>query len=96
MSGFIVGLLEEIVSYVTDVWMLRRHRAVKGRRQNTLEKDATDVAVFDMWAFGVGFVAVACGSAMFFLLKLPLWISVVPVVAGMVYVGYRWLALLRA
>ena len=96
MSGFIGGLLEEIVSYVTDVWMLRRQRAVRGRPQNALEKDATDVAVFDIWAFGIGAVAVGCGIVMFFLFKLPFWICVVPAAAGMVYVGYRWFALVRA
>ncbi len=32
MSGFIGDLLEGIADFFIDVWMLRRHRAVKGGR----------------------------------------------------------------
>ncbi|WP_256642936.1 hypothetical protein [Stenotrophomonas sp. 9(2022)] len=31
MSGFIGDLLEGIADFFIDVWMLGRHRAVKGR-----------------------------------------------------------------
>lgn len=96
MSGFIGELLEGIVSYVTDVWMLRRHRAVRGRPENALSKDATDVVLFDAWVLWVSILAMAGTLVMLFLLKLPFWICMAPLVAGGVYVGFRWMALVRA
>jgi len=42
-------------------------------------------------------VAVLVASVvLFFVLKLPVWISLLPIGAGAVYVGYRWMALVRA
>ncbi len=52
--------------------------------------------MFNAWVIGLSILALAAGSILFFVLKLPLWLSLAPVVAGGVYVGYRWIALTRA
>lgn len=96
MSGFIGALLEGLVDFVTDIWVLRRQRAANGRAVNSWGEDAADAAVFNAWVIGLSVLALAAGSVMSFMLKLPLWLSLAPVVAGGVYVGYRWVALTRA
>lgn len=96
MSGFIGDLLEGIVDFVTDIWVLRRKRAANGRAANSWSEDAADTAVFNAWVIGLSILALAAGSIMVFVLKLPLWMSFGPVVAVGVYVGYRWIALTRA
>jgi hypothetical protein len=96
MSGFIGALLEGVVDFVTDIWVLRRQRAANGRAANSWSEDAADTAVFNAWVIGLSILALAAGSIMVFVLKLPLWMSFGPVVAVGVYVGYRWIALTRA
>lgn len=96
MSGFIGDLLEGIVDFVTDIWVLRRQRAANDRAANSWREDAADTAVFNAWVIGLSILALAVGSIMVFVLKLPLWMSFGPVVAVGVYVGYRWIALTRA
>ncbi|WP_422506128.1 hypothetical protein [Stenotrophomonas sp. GZD-301] len=96
MSGLIGDLLEGIAGFVTDVWVLRRQRAARNRAQNGWARDATDVAFFDAWVIGVSILTLTATAILLFGLNLPLWISLAPVVAGAVYVGYRWMALARA
>lgn len=96
MSGFIGDLLEGIVDFVTDIWVLRRQRAANGRSANSWGEDAADTAVFNAWVIGLSILALAAGIIMLFVFKLPLWMCLAPVVAGAVYVGYRWVALTRA
>lgn len=96
MSGFIGDLLEGIASFVSDVWLLRRQRASRGRAQNTWKEDAADIALIDIRVIGLSILALAAATLMFFVLGLPLWISLAPVAAGAVYCGYRWIALARA
>lgn len=96
MSGFIGDLLEGIVDFVTDIWLLRRQRAANGRPANSWGEDAADTAVFNAWVIGLSILVLAACVIMLFVLKLPLWMSLAPVVAGGVYVGYRWIALTRA
>ena len=96
MSGFIGALLEGIVDFVTDIWVLRRQRSANGRAANSWREDAADTAVFNAWVIGLSILALAAGSIMVFVLKLPLWMSFGPVVAVGIYVGYRWIALTRA
>lgn len=96
MSGFIGDLLEGIVDFVTDIWVLRRQRAANGRATNSWGEDAADTAVFNAWVIGLSILALAAGMIMLFVFKLPLWMSLAPVVAGAAYVGYRWIALTRA
>ncbi len=96
MSGLIGDLVEGMVGFVTDIWVLRRQRAARERTQNAWRKDAADVAVFDVWVIGLSIVTLAATALMVVVFKLPLWISLAPVVVGAVYVVYRWLALARA
>jgi hypothetical protein len=96
MSGLIGDLIEGIADFFIDIWMLRRHRAHRNRPENAYGKDATDVAVFNLWTLAISFFAMVAFIGLFFLMKLPLWISLVPVIAAMVYVGYRWYAMVRA
>jgi len=96
MSGFIGDLLEGIADFFIDVWMLRRHRAVKGRPSNRWDEDAADVVVFNGWVIAVSVMVLVASVVMFFVMKLSGWISVLPIAAGAVYVGYRWMALVRA
>ena len=96
MSGFIGAVLEGLVDFVSDIWLLRRHRAANGRAANSWGEDAANTAVFNAWVIGLSILSFAATSVMFFVLKLPLWLSLAPVVAGGVYVGYRWIALARA
>jgi len=96
MSGLIGDLVEGMVGFVTDIWVLRRQRAARERTQNAWGKDAADVAVFDVWVIGLSIVTLAATALMVVVFKLPLWISLAPVVVGAVYVVYRWLALARA
>lgn len=95
MSGLIGDVIEGVVDFFTDVWLLRRHRAVRGRPENALGKDATNMVVFNFWTGLASLAAMALFALMFFLLKLPLVVSLVPVVAGVAYVVYRWYALVR-
>ncbi len=96
MSGFIVDLLEGIADFFTDVWLLRRQRAARGRGSNRWGEDAADVAVFNGWVIAMSILALAAAALLFFAFKLPLWLSLAPIAAGGVYVGYRWMALVRA
>lgn len=89
-------LLESMAGFVTDVWVLRRQRAARNRAQNGWARDATDVAFFDAWVIGISILALTATAILVFGLKLPLWIGLAPVVAGAVYIGYRWMALARA
>lgn len=96
MSGFIVDLLEGIADFFTDVWLLRRQRAARGRVSNRWGEDAADVVVFNGWVIAMSILALAAAALLLFAFKLPLWLSLAPIVAGGVYVGYRWMALARA
>lgn len=96
MSGLIGDLLEGIADFVSDAWVLRRKRAANGRPTNSWGKDAADTAVFNAWVIGLSMLALAVGAVLFFMLKLPLWLCLLPVAAIVVYVLYRWLALARA
>ena len=96
MSGLLGGLIEGIVDFVTDIWVLRRQRSGRNRPANSLGKDAADTALFDVWALLLSMLAFVCFSVLFFVLKLPLWISLVPVLGAVVYLVYRWFALVRA
>ena len=96
MSGLLGGLIEGIVDFVTDIWVLRRQRSGRNRRENSLGKDAADIALFNVWAMVLSFLAFTCFAVMFFAANLPLWISLLPVVAVIAYLVYRWLALVRA
>ncbi|MFI8716784.1 hypothetical protein ACIGHF_02690 [Stenotrophomonas sp. NPDC077464] len=96
MAGIIGELLEGIADFVTDVWLLRRQRSASGRPGNRWGTDAADVAVFNAWAIGLSIAAVALAAILFFVLKLPPWIGLAPVVAAGIYLGYRWLTLARA
>lgn len=96
MSGLLGGLIEGIVDFVTDIWLLRRQRSGRNRPANSLGRDATDAALFDVWALLLSMLAFVCFAVMFFVVKLPLWISLLPVAAAVVYLVYRWFALVRA
>ncbi|HDS1037137.1 TPA: hypothetical protein QDZ42_000081 [Stenotrophomonas maltophilia] len=96
MSGFIGDLVEGIVDFVTGVWLLRRRREAKGRPRNRWSKDATDVALLDAWLLGLGALAMVASAIMLFALKLPVWVSLLPMAACLVYAVHRWLALSRA
>lgn len=96
MSGLIGDLLEGIATFITDVWVLRRQRSARNRAENGWQQDAADVAFFDAWLIGLSILTLTATAIMFFVLKLPLWISLAPVAAVAVYAGYRWMALARA
>ena len=96
MSGLLGGLIEGIVDFVTDIWVLRRQRSGRSRPANSLGKDAADTALFDVWALLLSMLAFVCFAVLLFVLKLPLWISLLPVVGAVVYLVYRWFALVRA
>jgi len=100
MSGFIGDLLEGITDFFIDVWMLRRHRgrhrAVRGRPSSRWDEDAATVVVFNGWVIAVSVAVLVASVVLFFVLKLPVWISLLPIGAGAVHVGYRWMALVRA
>ncbi|WP_295521555.1 hypothetical protein [uncultured Stenotrophomonas sp.] len=53
------------------------------------------MVVFNGWVIAISILALAA-AALLFAFKLPLWLSLAPIVAGGVYVGYRWMALVRA
>ena len=96
MSGLLGGLIEGVVDFVTDIWVLRRQRSGRNRPANSLGRDATDIALFDVWAWLLSILAFSSFAAMFFAFELPLWISLAPVAAVVVYLAYRWFALVRA
>ena len=96
MSGLLGGLIEGVVDFVTDIWVLRRHRSGRDRPANSLERDVTDIALFDVWAWLLSILAFSCFAVMFIAFELPLWISLAPVAAVVVYLAYRWFALVRA
>lgn len=96
MSGLLGGLIEGVVDFVTDIWVLRRQRSGRNRSTNSLGKDVADTALFDVWALLLSLLAFACFAVMFLVAELPLWVSLLPVAAAVVYLIYRWLALVRA
>ncbi|MEG1679613.1 MAG: hypothetical protein RR326_05925 [Stenotrophomonas sp.] len=96
MSGLLGGLIEAVVDFVTDIWVLRRQRSGRNLPGKSLGKDAADVALFNVWAMLLSLLAFACFAAMFFAAELPLWISLLPVAAAITYLVYRWFALVRA
>lgn len=95
MSGFIGDLIEGIVDFVTNVWVARRLRANRGRPTRSVGEDATKVAVLDLQLLGLGLLALICGAVMTLALGLPIWISVLPAAAVVVYGVYRWMRLVR-
>ncbi len=96
MSGFIGDLIEGVVDFVTDVWMARRQRAHRGRPNRSVGEDAAKVAVLDLQILGLGLLALICGAVMVLALGLPIWLSVLPAVAAVVYGVYRWMQMVRA
>lgn len=96
MSGLIGGLIEAVADFVTDIWVLRRQRSAGDRSANSWAKDAGDVVLFDGLTWVLSILAFVCFLAMLLVFDLPVWISLAPVLAGVVYVGYRWFALVRA
>lgn len=96
MSGLLGGLIEGVVDFVTDIWVLRRQRSARNRPASSLGRDAADTALFNAWALLLSVLAFACFVAMFFVAELPLWISLLPVAAAVAYLVYRWFALVRA
>lgn len=98
MFGFIVELLEGILSFLADVFLLRKHRDINGRPRNRWKKDATDVAHLEWW---IAPVLTALGVAAFFFMfsflglsfTLSFFIAVVPVA---LYGAYRLLCLMNA
>ncbi len=95
MSGFIGDLIEGIVDFVSDVWIARRQRAHRGRPTRSVGEDATKVAVLDLQLLGLGLLALICGAVMVLALGLPIWLSVLPAVAAVVYGVYRWMRMVR-
>ncbi len=95
MSGLIGELIEGIVDFVTNVWVARRLRANRGRPERSLGEDAAKVAVLDLQMLGLGLLALICGAVMVLALGLPIWLSVLPAVAAVVYGVYRWMRMVR-
>ncbi|WP_282296797.1 hypothetical protein [Stenotrophomonas sp. PS02289] len=95
MSGFIGDLIEGIADFFTDIWVARRQRAHRGRPTRSVGEDAAKVAVLDLQILGLGLLALICGAVMTLALGLPIWISVLPAVAVVVYGVCRWLRLVR-
>jgi len=98
MRVFIGGLIEGILDFLTDVWLLRKKRSLDGRPENTWKKDAADVAYLEWWL-----TAVACGAALlgfvvlFYVFGLSFGVSFfVPVVPATLYCVYRWITLTKA
>ncbi|WP_256642935.1 hypothetical protein [Stenotrophomonas sp. 9(2022)] len=52
--------------------------------------------MFNGWVVAVSVAVQVASVVLSFVLKLPVWISLLPIAAGAVYVGYRWMALVRA
>ena len=96
MSGLLGGLIEGVVEFVTDIWVLRRQRSGRNLPTKSLGRDAADVVLFDIWALLLSILGFACFAAMFFAAELPLWISLLPAAAVVIYLLYRWFALVRA
>ncbi|MEG1681647.1 MAG: hypothetical protein RR326_16235, partial [Stenotrophomonas sp.] len=90
MSGLLGGLIEGVVDFVTDIWVLRRQRSGRNRTTNSLGRDAADTALFDVWALLLSLLAFACFAVMFFVAELLLWISLLPVAAAVAYLVHRW------
>lgn len=96
MSGIIGEVIEGIADFVTDVWLLRRQRSARGRGRKDWTDDAADVIVFNAWALGLSIAAVILAAILYFLLKLPILICLLPGVAIGIYIAYRWFALARS
>ncbi|MGY4533313.1 hypothetical protein ACVW0Y_002443 [Pseudomonas sp. TE3786] len=98
MLLFIGELLEGILSFLADVFLLRRWRANKGRPENAWSKDAADVAYLDWWLSAKLFVLALAGFVLlFYLFGFSFAVSFfVPLVAVSLYGVYRWIALIKA
>lgn len=97
MSGVIGDLIDGVVGYFTDLWVLRRQRAHRGRPANAWRTDAGDVAVLDGWTLVVSLLAVIACVVLYAVFALPVWLSVLlPVAPTVLYFVYRWRKLLRA
>jgi hypothetical protein len=98
MFVFLGGLLEGILSFLTDVWLLRKHRSINERPANSWKKDAADVAYLEWWlTLVVSGLAVLGFVFLFYFIGLPFGISFfIAVVPAALYGAYRWIKLLRA
>lgn len=90
-------LLEGILSFFADLWLVRNRRSRNGRPENSWKKDAADLAYVEWWLSAKVFaVAVVVFAVLFYGLGLPFgWSFWLPVAPAAVYCAYRWWRLTR-
>ncbi|MDH1261340.1 hypothetical protein [Pseudomonas sp. GD03944] len=97
MRLFIGGLIEGILDFLTDLWLLRKQRNRNDRPENSWQKDATDVVILDWWL-----VLIATGAALlgfvvlFYIVGFSFGISFfIPTTLAALYLAYRWIRLTK-
>ncbi|MGE8359216.1 hypothetical protein [Pseudomonas sp.] len=97
MLVFLGGLIEGILDFLTDVWLLRKQRSRNGRPENSWQKDATDVAILDWWLALIATGAALLGVVvLFYIVGFSFGISFfIPVTLAALYLAYRWIRLTK-
>ncbi len=98
MFIFIGEVLEGILSFFADLWLVRKVRAQNQRPENSWQKDAADLAYVEWWLTAVATgVAVLGFVLLFYVFGLSFGVSFffTAAPAGL-YCGYRWWKLARA
>jgi hypothetical protein len=96
MMIFIGGLIEWIVDFVTDAWLVRKRRSLNKRADDSWQGAATDVAYLNGLMVVVSAFAVVSFFVLYFSLDLSFGLSMVVSVAPVaLYSGYKWFKLLN-
>lgn len=96
MMIFIGGLIEWIVDFVTDTWLVRKKRSLNKRVDHTWSGAAKDVAYLDGLIVVLSALAVVSFVVLFFSLELSFGLSfIVSVMPVALYSGYKWFKLLN-
>lgn len=96
MMIFIGGLIEWIVDFVTDAWLVRKRRSLNKRTDTSWRGAGADVAFLDGLTVMLSAFAVVSFVVLNFSLELSFgfafFVSAVPV--GL-YIAYRWIRLMN-
>ncbi|UCJ15531.1 hypothetical protein K5Q02_16955 [Pseudomonas sp. MM211] len=96
MLVFIGGLIEWVVDFVTDVWLVRKKRSLKNRPENTWNKAAEDVALVDGLTTALLAFAVVVFVVIHFVVGLSLGVSLsLSIAPALLYCCYRWIKLMN-
>lgn len=89
------SLLEEVVTYILDILLVRHVRKKKGLAERSVAEDAARVADVYLWGIVASVLATAISLVLIFIFDWPiLWAFALTVVPTGIYAGIKFRRLL--